>query len=576
MADDNPGIDLGIDGIGPAEHIGRGGFADVYRAEQISLRRPVAVKVLRGQARQPDADARFERECHAIGAVSDHPHIVAVHHGGLNSNGRAYLVMEYLSGGSLAERIDQQGVLPVPEVVETTIKIARALAVAHRAGILHRDVKPGNIMVSSYGEPALGDFGIARIEGGHQTTTGLVNASIVHAAPEVLEGHKPSPAADIYSLGSTMFELLIGRAPYYDPGDESVWPVMKRILSEPMPTPESIGMQPALGAVFRRATSRHPQDRYQDADQMADELTAVLDDPTALILRPPEVTTRVEAPVTDPAATLAAERPVMAAVPAAGTPPPTQPDLTAVQAPVPSASLTPTTTAPPMAVAPPPPRGRTMADLAVALLALVAAAAAVGAAAWFLLLPALDDDDTGSVDAGTLPLVVAGAGAGPLLAGSNHAVDIGPQPAGSSYRLVLDGEPVGDVAPTVPALVAPAGRHRVAIEIVTDGQSTFTVPVDFIAVADPPVAGTRAHLARFPATGDQWPAVVAVVDTLEAQGHEGVEVVSSDRVSGVAGGSWLVTVGGFENEADAEDYCRRFDLSIPDRCYAATVVPATS
>ena len=214
MADGASAIDLGIEGLGPAEHIGRGGFADVYRAEQPSLRRTVAVKVLRAQASDPEADARFQRECQAIGAVSDHPHIVAVHHGGLNSNGRAYLVMEYLSGGSLAQLLEAQGPRPIREVVETTVKIARALAVAHRAGILHRDVKPGNIMISAYGEPALGDFGIARIEGGHQTATGQVTASIVHAAPEVLEGHPPTPAADIYSLGSTLFELAVGWAPY--------------------------------------------------------------------------------------------------------------------------------------------------------------------------------------------------------------------------------------------------------------------------------------------------------------------------------------------------------------------------
>ena len=317
MADEIPGIDLGIEGLGPAEHIGRGGFADVYRAEQLSLRRTVAVKVLRGQARTPEADARFQRECHAIGAVSDHPHIVAVHHGGLTSNGRAFLVMEYLSGGSLAERLDQQGVLPVREVIETTAKIARALAVAHRAGILHRDVKPGNIMISSYGEPALGDFGIARIEGGHQTTTGLVNASIVHAAPEVLEGHKPSPAADIYSLGSTIFELLVGRAPYYDPADESVWPVMKRILSEPMPDPEAAGMSPGLADVFRRATARIPTDRYQDADHMADDLQRLLDDPEAMILRAPDRVRTMAPPAPEPdrAPTVAVDQTILTPMP---------------------------------------------------------------------------------------------------------------------------------------------------------------------------------------------------------------------------------------------------------------------
>ncbi len=572
MADDELGIDLGIEGIGPAEHIGRGGFADVYRAEQLSLRRPVAVKVLRGQARQPDADARFQRECHAIGAVSDHPHIVAVHHGGLTRNGRAYLVMEYLSGGSLAQRLDRLGVLPVPEVVDTTVKIARALAVAHRAGILHRDVKPGNIMISAYGEPALGDFGIARIEGGHQTTTGLVNASIVHAAPEVLEGHKPTPAADIYSLGSTIFELIVGRAPYYDPADESVWPVMKRILSEPMPAPESVGMSPALGAVFRRATARLPQDRYQDADQMADELAVLLDDHGALALRQPTVAPAAATAV-DPSPTVPVESGVMATVPTAGMPPPSQPDLTAVQAVTSVATLPQTAEAAPVRVAA---GRRSTGDVLAALLAVVAVAAAIGAAAWFLLLPALDDDGGDAIAGGSLPAAVDGATSGPLVAGVGYAIAVDDAPADATFRLVLDGEPIGEPSPTVPTLATPVGRHRLQVEVTSGGGTDYTDVVDFIGVDDQPGAGFRAHLARLPAVPERWGELIAVVDALAADGHDAIEVVASDDVAGVAPGVWLVTVPGFADGEAAEGYCQQFELAIPDRCYAADVAPATS
>ncbi len=287
MDDHEAKIDLGIVGLGPAEHIGRGGFADVYRAEQLSLRRTVAVKVLRAQASDADAEARFERECHAIGAVSDHPHIVGVHEGGFTRNGRAYLVMEYLPGGSLYERLVDDGPLPVPEIVDIGIKIGKALAVAHRTGVLHRDVKPANIMISAYGEPALGDFGIARVEGGHQTATGMVTASFAHAAPEVLEGHPSTAAADIYSLGSTIFELMTGQPPYYNPADESIWPLMKRILSEPMPSPESVGMSPQLGAIFRKATARDVGERYQDADDVVNDLIDVASDPLAVTVYPP-------------------------------------------------------------------------------------------------------------------------------------------------------------------------------------------------------------------------------------------------------------------------------------------------
>lgn len=296
MDDHEAAIDLGIAGLGPAEHIGRGGFADVYRAEQFSLRRTVAVKVLRAQASDSDAEARFERECHAIGAVSDHPHIVGVHEGGFTRNGRAYLVMEYLPGGSLYERLVDDGPLPVPEIVDIGIKIGKALAVAHRTGVLHRDVKPANIMISAYGEPALGDFGIARVEGGHQTATGLVTASFAHAAPEVLEGNVPSASADIYSLGSTMFELMAGQPPYFSPEDESIWPLMKRILSEPMPSPESIGMSPRLGAVFSRATARDLSQRYVEADELVNDLVEVASDPLAVTVYPPGSDAFVPAP----------------------------------------------------------------------------------------------------------------------------------------------------------------------------------------------------------------------------------------------------------------------------------------
>ncbi len=574
MADDIPGIDLGIDGLGPAEHIGRGGFADVYRAEQLSLRRTVAVKVLRGQARTPEADARFQRECHAIGAVSDHPHIVAVHHGGLTSNGRAYLVMEYLSGGSLAERLDERGVLPVQEVVETTAKIARALAVAHRAGILHRDVKPGNIMISSYGEPALGDFGIARIEGGHQTTTGLVNASIVHAAPEVLEGHKPSPAADIYSLGSTIFELLVGRAPYYDPADESVWPVMKRILSEPMPDPEAAGMSPGLAAVFRRATARIPTDRYQDADQMADDLQALLDDPRSLVLRAPDPARVAVGPPPEPdrTPTVAVDQTVLTPMPTGA--PSSRPDVTAVQGPPPTPTLP--TTAPVMTPPPSVAPTRRAGDVPAAVGAFVVALAAVGAAVWFLLLPALDDGTDVDAEVGTRELRIEGADLGPLQAGTGYPVEVAQPTADERYRLILDGEAQGEPSQSIPDLIAPAGRHRVVVEVSSSDGVEPTAPIDFIALVGPPTSGFRVDLARLPASADRWSELIGVFDALEAQGHDDLQVVATDGLDGVAGGAWLITVTGFEDAERAEAYCQEFDLSVPDRCYAAPVSPTGS
>lgn len=569
MADDESGVDLGIDGLGPAEHIGRGGFADVYRAEQRSLRRTVAVKVLRAQASDPEADARFQRECHAIGAVSDHPNIVAVHHGGLNSNGRAYLLMEYLPGGSLAQLLDKQGARPIREVVDTTIKIARALAVAHRAGILHRDIKPGNIMISAYGEPALGDFGIARIEGGHQTATGQVTASIVHAAPEVLEGHPPTPAADIYSLGSTLFELAVGWAPYQGTPGESVWPVMKRILSEPMPTPESVGLSPAIGAVFRRATARNPAERYQSADEMADDLLSLVDTPGALDVLPPDPT--IPLAVDLDRTTVVESLPKEVSAP--GAAPPSQADLTAVQAPSP-ANLSASIGGGRLGQSS---SGRSGGGTLAMIGAAVASLAAVGAATWFLLIPAIQDSsssDDGS--AGGAPLVIDGAANGPLVEGQTYAMMLPEQATGTSYQLVVDGQPVGAAQPTVPDLTAIVGRHAVSVEIAGGADVERTETIDVIVTPVDPEAGFRAHLARFSATAELWPDVIDAFDALEAAGHNDLELVTSAEVAGVSNGVWLVTVGGFGDGAEVEQYCERFELSIPDQCYAAPVVPVGS
>lgn len=566
-------MDLGIEGLGPAEHIGRGGFADVYRAEQLSLRRPVAVKVLRSQASDPEVDARFQRECHAIGKVSNHPHIIAVHHGGLTSNGRAYLVMEYLPGGSLADRVREQGPMPVREVVDATAKIARALAVAHRAGVLHRDVKPANIMISAYGEPALGDFGIARIEGGHQTVTGQVTASIVHAAPEVLEGRRPTPAADIYSLGSTLFELAVGHAPYYNPSDESMWPVMKRILSEPMPSPESVGFSPALGVVFRRATARDPNDRYHDADEMAGALTALLDDPAALDRAAPAPGPPISDATTvlppDPNRTILSSEPLVPAM----VEPVAVPSPGGAPAPGGHRPAGPVSPVPAFEAWPGPDRS---IDLVPVLAAAVVAIAMVASAVWGLLLPVLDSSVRSSTDPGSdgpALTLVDQPEEGVLRVGSAYRLELAMAAPGTSYRLVVDGEPHGEAGVEVPDLIARPGRHRVQVDITTSAGVERSAPLDVVALSAPE-PGFRAHLARVPAVDQNLPALVEFMDILTAQGHEGLDLLSTDELAGVADGNWLVTVGGFDDGSAAEAYCRSSELIEPERCYVARVEPA--
>lgn len=591
MADQDARIDLGIRGLGPAEHIGRGGFADVYKAEQVSLRRTVAVKVLRAQASDQEAEARFERECHAIGAVSDHPHIVGVHEGGFTSNGRAYLVMEYLPGGSLSERIETQGPLPAEETVDIGIKIGKALGEAHRVGILHRDIKPANIMISAYGEPALGDFGIARIEGGHRTATGVVTASFAHAAPEVLEGQPPSTSADIYSLGSTMYELLVGHGPYYEASDETVWPLMKRIMSEPMPTPESIGMGTLLGYAFRRATARNPADRYQAAEEFVRDLEAAVATPPLMVASQSEPANDAElgngAVATVPdlgfdgglADTHRAGPITLDTPPAAATPdlvlPAADPALPAADMDQPWSELY----TPPSGTAAPTPAARPVRAVSpsaerssASILGMVVAG--IGALGLLAVSGLWLASQLGGGDAATASATVEGAADGPVAAGAELEVVLSGVSGDAMFRPVIDGLATGTSGPDVPVITLEPGRHSVAVEVTTEDGSVVTEPVAVYAVGEPPGSGYRANLASVAVEGDGWPATLETFDRLVAAGHNELQILRSDGFTQQAPGYWNLFVPGFgDDPAAAEAYCADYDLAIPSQCFAGYFDP---
>ncbi|MEM7272555.1 MAG: serine/threonine-protein kinase [Actinomycetota bacterium] len=595
MADEEAGIDLGIRGLGPAEHIGRGGFADVYRAEQLSLRRTVAVKVLRAQASDTEAEARFQRECHAIGAVSDHPHIVGVHEGGFTRNGRAYLVMEYLPGGSLRDRLDELGPLPGHDAVEITVKIGRALAEAHRAGILHRDIKPANLMISAYGEPALGDFGIARIEGGHRTATGLVTASFAHAAPEVLEGQPPTVAADVYSLGTTMYELIVGHAPYHDPTDATVWPLMKRILSEPMPSPSSAGMSDRLGAAFELATARSPGDRYVTVDALVGDLVAALADPPVTVgmadLALPldvaagqPVTAREFGPPSAPLGRDVQPVPPTAAtpdlfLPAADRPPaaPIEPWAELYQPPrtAGEAGRADRPAAGPSGWAQPAERvgsssgaGSSRSLVTTLLIGLGVVAVLVGVGLWLR-----QGAGGASADA---TATIEGASVGPLEAGVEHRVSVLDAPVGAQFRPVVDGLATGAPGPDPVTVTLQPGRRTVAVEVTVGEEITTTEAIDVYAVGPSPAAGYHASLAAVDRVNQGWSEALAVFDRLVAEGHADLMLYPSDGVATLTPGYWALVVPGFGADASAaERYCQRFELSVPDRCHAAFLAPAT-
>jgi len=223
-----------IPGYQVLEPVGQGGFSVVYRAHQLALDRIVAVKVLPAESVDEKVRRRFLREVRLTTRLSGHPHVVTVLDAGTTRSGRPYIAMDYFELGSLQHRLDSRGALPAAEVASIGAKVAGALDAAHALGILHRDVKPQNILVSRFGEPALADFGVALLASSPGSTATSDALTPYHAAPEVLAGVEPTAAGDIYSLGSTLYQLLAGR-PAHRVGDSGIAPLLLRILHEPPP-----------------------------------------------------------------------------------------------------------------------------------------------------------------------------------------------------------------------------------------------------------------------------------------------------------------------------------------------------
>nr|WP_324190893.1 protein kinase [Nocardia nova] len=252
--------ELDAAGFEAAEEIGRGGFGVVYRCAQADLDRTVAVKVVTAEL---DADnrARFFREQRAMGRLTSHPNIATMLQTGTTESGRPYLVMPYYSAGSLGARIRSQGPLPLDAMLLIGVKLAGALESAHRLGVLHRDVKPGNILFTEYGEPALTDFGIARIAGDFQTETGTLTGSPAFTAPEVLEGQAPTPAADVYGLGATLFCALTGHAAFERRSGENVVTQFLRLTTQTAPDLRGHGFDEDVSAVVAAAMNPDPARR---------------------------------------------------------------------------------------------------------------------------------------------------------------------------------------------------------------------------------------------------------------------------------------------------------------------------
>ncbi|WAM15385.1 serine/threonine-protein kinase [Rhodococcus sp. JS3073] len=263
--------ELAAAGFEDAREIGRGGFGVVYRCRQTALDRTVAVKVLTEDF-DTDNLERFLREQRAMGQLSGHPHIVNIHQVGATSSGRPYIVMRYHACDSLDARIRRLGPIEWPEALRLGIKLAGALETAHRLGIIHRDVKPANILLTEYREPQLTDFGIARIAGGFETSTRSVLGSPAFTAPEVLSGGPPTPSSDVYGFAATLFCAITGHAAFERRSGERVIAQFLRVTTEPIPDFGAEGIPQEVCDVVERAMSGDPRMRPTTAAEFGYEL----------------------------------------------------------------------------------------------------------------------------------------------------------------------------------------------------------------------------------------------------------------------------------------------------------------
>ena len=263
--EDGVAMDLGIAGLEDVVEVGRGGFATVYRAYQPAFRRTVAVKVLNAADVDDVAAERFRRECQAMGLLSEHPSIVTILDAGFLDSGQPFMVMPFMPAGSLGDRVRRDGPLPWAEASKVAVKLAGALHAAHDAGVIHRDVKPANVLVSEYGETKLADFGIARVSGASETQSGVVTASLAYAPPEIVEGKRPTVKSDIYSLGATVYDLVAGHAPFRVGGETSVAALLQKILNDDPPDLTGRGVPEPIGAVITEAMAKDPDRRFATA-----------------------------------------------------------------------------------------------------------------------------------------------------------------------------------------------------------------------------------------------------------------------------------------------------------------------
>ncbi len=261
------------------DQIGRGGMATIYRGRDLHMDSVVAIKVLREvYSTDPKFVTRFQREAKAASSLQ-HPNIVQVYDYG-QTGGNYFIVMELVEGTDLRRYLRSRGVLDIERAVIIAHDVALGLGAAHRRGIVHRDVKPQNILVGRDGSIKLTDFGIASvykdINAERLTTTGMTLGTVQYYAPEQAQGEIVSPAADVYALGIVMYEMLTGRTPF--DGDSPVAVAMQHIQDPPLPPSQlNPNIDPALEEIILRCLEKVPEMRFRDGSQLARALEQLFD-----------------------------------------------------------------------------------------------------------------------------------------------------------------------------------------------------------------------------------------------------------------------------------------------------------
>ena len=283
-------------------HIARGGMADVFEARDTLLGRRVAVKVLHSQFSSDEAFVkRFRREAQAAANLS-HPNIVGIYDWGQEGS-TYFIVMELIEGRSLRDVLREDGPLLPRRAIEISAEVAAALSVAHRSGLVHRDIKPGNMLLTADGTVKVTDFGIARAwdDSSELTKTGAVIGTATYFSPEQAQGTPADERSDIYALGVVMYEMLAGRPPFS--GESPVAVAYQHVSSLAVqPSLDNPDVPNELDAIVMRALEKDPDARYQTADDLRHALLLFL---------------RGETPATVPAA----EAPTRLIPPTAGTTP---------------------------------------------------------------------------------------------------------------------------------------------------------------------------------------------------------------------------------------------------------------